>query len=59
MLKNKTEFDRKNTCFYVRLKTFQTILVNQSFMNDMEFQFLTVMDMFQSAFVLHFDNQIL
>lgn len=27
MLKNKTEFDRKNTCFYVRLKTFQTIYV--------------------------------
>lgn len=33
--------------------------INQSFVNDMEFQFLTVMDMFHSALVLHFDNQIL
>ena len=27
-MKNKIEFDRKNTYFYVRLKTFQTILVH-------------------------------
>jgi len=40
MLRNKTEFDRKNTCFYVKLKTFQTtyvfhmLIIERNFLNE-------------------------